>query len=241
MRCHCHFTLPGMPVLSVSQPERLRSEPIDQDTGCHRICQTEYDTDDPEHQRRHPQLHHPETDQICRGSNNPVCAAFQFCSGIIGLKQIINREIMHGEKHAHTYNRNKNHNIIHGILCSSRRVEQHGKSAADDHCGKKIDLRYFPQADAEQFQHHVRFLVERIGQKASVTVHKQRPGKSRPSVDGIHDKHKIRQKDKEYIVDLFLHFRFQIKDKQRPQKQHKTYEGYFLRGVPEDFPVAFDE
>ena len=90
-----------------TQAERFGGKPINQNRSYNRIQDTEHDTGDAEHQNRHFKIHHTVAYKVCDDHHQAVCPAFHLCSGVIGLQQIINREVMDREKQAHAENRYK--------------------------------------------------------------------------------------------------------------------------------------
>ena len=125
--------------------------------------------------------------------DNLVRAALHLGTRVIRLQQVVNRKVMCGKKHAQAQNRNKQHRVIQRIIGAAGRIEQHRQPRADNSGGKEIDLNNLPQADLKQPEYKTRLLLEGIGQKAVVAVHKQRLRKACTAVDCIHDEHKIRK------------------------------------------------
>lgn len=93
--------------LLCSQPECLRRKPVHKNTCHNRIDHAKCDTGDPEYQDRHPDLHQEKADQIGDRQNDLIHPAFHLCSRIIRLQQIVDRQVMDREKHAHAEDRYK--------------------------------------------------------------------------------------------------------------------------------------
>lgn len=68
-------------------------------------------------------MHKSIAEQIRRYHHNPVSSAPDLRSCVIRLQEIIDRQIMHGKERAHTQNRYKQHNIIHGIRRTSGQIQ----------------------------------------------------------------------------------------------------------------------
>lgn len=138
-------------------------------------------------------LHKYVTNNIGCRNNDAISAAFDLCSRVIRLQKIINREIVDREKHTHAEDGHNQHQIVQWIVGSSTGEENQCQPAANDQRWYRIDFHNFSQTDLKQPQHMGWLLIERIGQKAVVTIHEQSLGKPSATVDRIHNNGKIRQ------------------------------------------------
>lgn len=100
---------------------------------------------------------------------------------------------MNREEQAHTQDRNNQHHIVQRIVRSSGGKQDQRQPDTDHERRNSVYLHYFTQADLKQPQDKARLLLKRIGQQTVIAVHKKRLCKVCATVDGVHDKHKIRK------------------------------------------------
>ena len=99
--------------------ECLRGKTIDQNACDHSVKDRENDCHYTKYHDRHTQLHHRKAHKIGYACNDAVSAAFQFCLGIVRLKQVVNRQVVNREKQAHTKNRDDKDHIVEWIIGSA--------------------------------------------------------------------------------------------------------------------------
>ena len=107
------------PIRLHPQPARPGSKPVYQDAGSRAVYYAEYNRHHPENLRGHPKLHQKVTAKVGHTHNHLIHSAFQLCPCIIGLKKVIDRQIVDGEKHAHAKNGHNQYQIIYRMFCSS--------------------------------------------------------------------------------------------------------------------------
>lgn len=112
---HTILDMPECNALS-TEPESFGGKPIDQNTCRNGIQDAKGNAHDPKYQSRHPNLHQKKTDKIGGRHYHLVCTALHFSPCIVRLQQVIDRQIMDGEKHTHTKNGNKEHRIMQRIF-----------------------------------------------------------------------------------------------------------------------------
>ena len=83
------------------KPESLRSVFVDQNTGNYGVQHTKGNTRYAEHQNWQTQVHHGVTHHISQDHDDSVGAAFHLRPRRVGLEQIVDGEIVDGEKHTH--------------------------------------------------------------------------------------------------------------------------------------------
>ena len=134
-------------IFLVPQFKRLRRKPVYQHACKNAVKYTKCNRRHPECKYRDSELHYVKGHQICRCQHKPVCPAFYLRPCIIRLQKVINSQIMHREKYAHTYYRNKKYQVIQGVIRPSRQIQQQRKTNPDDKRRQKVYLYDFPQPD----------------------------------------------------------------------------------------------
>lgn len=142
------------------KPESLRCETIDQDTGHNGINHTEGNTRHTEHQNRQPEVHHGIAYHIGEDHHDAIGPALHLCSSCIGLKQVVDGQVMDGEKGAHSEDRDHQHHIVEGVVCPAGDIEDQCEAESNHQRRNCIDLHDFPQADLKQLEHKPRALIE---------------------------------------------------------------------------------
>ena len=198
------------------QPESPRRKAEDEYAGHDAVQDAEKYGHQTEYQRGHSDLHQEKADEIRDQQDNLIRSALHLRTGVVRLKQIINRQIVDRKKDAQADDRYEKYRVIQRIRCPSGDEKQQGQPGSDDSGGQQIHLDNFPQTDLKQLQDGFRLFIESIGQQAVIAVHEQHPGKSGSSVDGVHDKDEIRQICQKHAV---CH-RFRL----RPHKKRQTGE-----------------
>lgn len=91
----------------ISKPERFSRKPENQYTGRNAIQYTEKNDHQPKQHRIHPDLHQKKADQISGRHGNLIGSTLHLCIDIVRLQQIIQCQVMDGEKDTHGQNRNQ--------------------------------------------------------------------------------------------------------------------------------------
>ena len=148
---------------------------------------------------------------------------------------------MHRKQHADADCGNDQHRVIQRVIRAAGGPEQRREADADDRRGHRVDLHDLDQADLEQPQHKLRLLVEGVGQKAVVAVHKERLREARAAVDRVKDKDEIRQPREHHTVDLGLDLRHEVQHEQQAAGERAADKRDAFRRFPQDLLVPLDE
>ena len=227
--------------LSGPQSEGFGREAVYQNAGGGAVKQAENDRHDPERHGRHPQLCQGKAGEIGRRQNQLVCAAFQLGPRGVRLEQVVDRQIVDREEQAHAQDGNDQHRVVQRIVRPAGGKQDQRQPRADHQRRDRVDLHDLTQADLKQPQDKAGPLVKGVGQQAVVAVHKKRLGKARAAVDGVHDKHKVRQPGQHDLVDGGFCLWQQADRRQHGGDEEGAHAGDLLGRVPEYLLVPFDK